>query len=312
MNVMDAPALKKKTGEVSNKIKKTKEDKIVDFFVYLIGALIFLLAAYPFWLSIVLAFNEGKDAQFGGIYFWPRKFTLENFQELLKDSAWGNALIVTISRTVIGTFLTVLFTTIVSYGLSYRELAGRKLYMTMLIIAMYFSGGIIPYYMVLRTLHLVNSFWVYIIPSMLNIFYCMVAISSFQAIPKELAESARMDGAGEMRIFFRIMLPISKPLLATIAIFTAVGQWNSWYDCAFFTQDKSLRTMGYLLMSVINKSSMGGQTMDAYASTVVSSTVTTLSVQLAAMIVAVAPILFIYPFFQRYIVSGMTIGAVKG
>ena len=182
----------------------------------------------------------------------------------------------------------------------------------MLIIAMYFSGGIIPYYMVLRTLHLINTFWVYIIPSMLNIFYCMVAISSFQAIPKELAESARMDGAGEMRIFFRIMLPISKPLLATIAIFTAVGQWNSWYDCAFFTQDKSLRTMGYLLMTVINKNSLGAQTMDAYAASATVNTVTTLSVQLAVMIVAVAPILVVYPFFQRYIVSGMTIGAVKG
>ncbi len=169
-----------------------------------------------------------------------------------------------------------------------------------------------PYYIVLRTLHLINTFWVYIIPSMLNIFYCMVAISSFQAIPKELAESARMDGAGEMRIFFRIMLPISKPLLATIAIFTAVGQWNSWYDCAFFTQDKSLRTMGYLLMTVINKNSLGAQTMDAYAASATVNTVTTLSVQLAAMIVAVAPILVVYPFFQRYIVSGMTIGAVKG
>lgn len=309
---MAASAAEKKPRPVSNKIRRTREDKAVDFVVYLIAALIFLLAAYPFWLSIVLAFNQGMDAQLGGIYFWPRKFTLENFQELLTDNSWSNALVVTAARTVLGTFLTVLFTTIVSYGLSYRELAGRKLYMTMLIIAMYFSGGIIPYYMVLRTLHLVNSFLVYIIPSMLNIFYCMVAISSFQAIPKELGESARIDGAGEMTIFFKIILPISKPLLATIAIFTAVGQWNSWYDCAFFTQDKSLRTMGYLLMSVINKSSLGGQKLDAYASSVVSSTVTTMSVQLAAMIVAVAPILLIYPFFQRYIVSGMTIGAVKG
>lgn len=307
---MTAPALKNKT--VSNKIKRTKEDKAVDFVVYLVGALILIAAAYPFWLSIVLAFNEGKDAQLGGIYFWPRKFTLDNFAELLKDSSWGSALLVTFSRTVLGTLLTVLFTTIVSYGLSYSELAGRKVYMTMLIIAMYFSGGIIPYYMVLRTLGLINNFLVYVVPSMLNIFYCMVAISSFQAIPRELAESARMDGAGEMTIFARIILPISKPLLATIAIFVAVGQWNSWYDCAFFTQDKSLRTMGYLLMSIINKNGLGAKSMDTYAASATMNTVTTLSVQLAAMIVAVAPILVVYPFFQRYIVSGMTIGAVKG
>lgn len=295
-----------------NKRKRSREDWIVDIVVYVFAAIVFVICLYPFYLSIVLAFNEGKDAQLGGIYFWPRKFTIDNFEKILEDPSWGSALIITVLRTVLGTTATVLFTTIVAYGLSFTNLVGRKFYMTLLIIAMYFSGGIIPYYMVLRTLHLVNTFWVYIIPSALNIFYCMVAISSFQGIPPELGESARLDGAGEMKIFTRIMLPISKPMLATIAIFTAVGQWNSWYDCAFFTQDKSLRTMGYLLMSVINKASIGNQGMDAYAASATSSTVTTLSVQLAAMVVAVAPILVIYPFFQRYIVSGITIGAVKG
>ncbi len=292
--------------------RRSREDWIIDIVVYFLAAVIFVICLYPFWLSIVLAFNEGKDARVGGIYFWPRKFTLDNFKNLIEDPAWGKALIITFSRTVLGTTLTVLFTTLVAYGLSFANLAGRKVYMTMLIIAMYFSGGIIPYFMVLRNLHLINNFLVYIIPSMFNIFYCMVAISSFQGIPSELGESARLDGAAEATIFARIILPISKPMLATIAIFTAVGQWNSWYDCAFFTQNKELRTMGYLLMAIINKSSLNAQSMDAYAASASASTVTTMSVQLAAMIVAVGPILVVYPFFQRYIVSGITIGAVKG
>lgn len=296
-----------------NRIRRTTEDKIVDAVVYLICILVFVITFYPFWLSIVLAFNEGKDATYGGIYFWPRRFTLDNFEKMFSDIAWVKALGVSVARTVAGTILTVFMTTFVSYGLSHKNLIGRKVYMTLFIVAMYLSGGVIPYYMVLRQLHLINTFWVYIIPGMLSMFYVMVSISFFQDIPQELGESARLDGASELQIFLKIVLPISLPLLATIAIFTAVGHWNNWYDTAFFTQDKNLRTMAYQLMAVINKSSLGqNSNMDAYAASLANDTVTNMSVQLAAMIVAVAPILVVYPFFQRYFVSGLTIGSVKG
>ena len=293
--------------------KRTMEDWLVDGFVYVFCIFIVLVTFYPFYLSIVLAFNEGKDATYGAIYLWPRKPTLDNFVKLFSDPAWMQALMVTVARTVCGTGLTVFMTSFVSYGLSHKELAGRKLYMTMFIFAMYFSGGIIPYFIVLRQLGLINTFFVYIIPGMLNMFYVLVSISFFQDIPTELGESARLDGANELTIFTRIVLPISKPLLATIAIFTAVGQWNSWYDTAFFTTNKELRTMAYQLMAVINKSSLGqNSNMDAYAASVTQDTFTTMSVQLAAMLVAVAPILAVYPFFQRFFVSGLTIGSVKG
>ncbi len=296
-----------------NKIRRTTEDKVVDTVVILICVLVFVMTFYPFWLSIVLAFNEGKDATYGGIYFWPRRFTLDNFQKMFSDVAWIKSLGVSVGRTVAGTALTVFMTTFVSYGLSHKNLVGRKVYMTLFIVAMYLSGGVIPYYMVLRQLHLINTFWVYIIPGMLSLFYVMVSISFFQDIPPELGESARLDGASELQIFLKIILPISLPLLATIAIFTAVGHWNSWYDTAFFTRDKELRTMAYQLMAVINKSSLGqNSNMDAYAASLANETVTNMSVQLAAMIVAVAPILVVYPFFQRYFVSGLTIGSVKG
>lgn len=296
-----------------NKIRRTTEDKVVDTVVYLVCIIVFLVTFYPFWLSIVLAFNEGKDATYGGIYFWPRRFTLDNFAKMFSDITWIKAMGVSVARTVAGTILTVFMTTFVSYGLSYKNLIGRKVYMSLFIVAMYLSGGVIPYYMVLRQLHLINTFWVYIIPGMLSMFYVMVSISFFQDLPAELGESARLDGASELQIFLKIVLPISLPLLATIAIFTAVGHWNNWYDTAFFTQNKNLRTMAYQLMAVINKSSLGqNSNMDAYASSLANDTVTNMSVQLAAMIVAVAPILVVYPFFQRYFVSGLTIGSVKG
>lgn len=291
---------------------RTAEDRLVDGFVYICITFVFLVTFYPFFLSIVLAFNEGKDATYGGIYFWPRKFTTDNFGELLRDTAWGRAMLVTVSRTVLGMALTVFVTSLVAYGLSHKNLVGRKLYMTLFIFAMYFSGGVIPYYMVLRSLGLINRFLVYIIPGALNMFFVLVSISFFQEIPAEVAESARLDGAQEITIFTRIILPIAKPLLATIAIFTAVGHWNSWYDTAFFTQDKALRTMAYQLMSVINKSSLANAASDTYSSTLQAETITNTSVQLAAMIVAVAPILLVYPFFQRYFISGLTIGSVKG
>jgi putative aldouronate transport system permease protein len=298
-------------GRSAKRVRRTVEDRVVDIVVYLGAIFIFAVTFYPFYLSIILALNEGKDAARAGIFLFPRAFTLENFKMFLIDPKWVLSLQITIGRTILGTALTTIFTTFAAYGLSDRALVGRKLYMTLIIVAMYFSGGIIPYYALLRSLGLINTFLVYVIPGMMSIFYCLVSISFFQSIPHEMPESARIDGAGELTIFFRIILPVSKPLMATIAIFTAVGHWNSWFDSAFFIQDKNLRTLGYQLMAVINRSiaaSMGNLPPEAAA----SITVTPMSIQLAAMIVAVLPILAVYPFFQRYFVSGLSLGSVKG
>lgn len=290
-------------------IRKSKEDKIFDCFVAVTMAIIIAACLYPFYLAVIMSFNEGLDAQRGGIYLLPRKFTLDNYAKLFRDSAWGKAFFVTLARTVVGTTMTVFFTLFVAYGLSYKELVFRKGYYSFFIFAMYFSGGVIPYYILLRSLHLLNTFWVYVVPGCLSLFYIIVATSFFQDIPKELAESARLDGAGEFAIFRKIILPISKPLMATIAIFTSVGHWNAWYESAFFTSDKNLRTMGYLMIAIINSSK--GSTSAADAGMQAAATTTTLSIQLAAMVVAVLPILCVYPYFQRYFVTGMTVGAVK-
>ncbi len=211
-------------------------------------------------------------------------------------------------RTVAGTLTGVLFTTLVSYGLSFRNLVGRKWYMVLVIVCMYFSGGIIPYYMVLKTLHLIDTFWVYIVPGAMNLFFVTVGMSFFDGIPPSLRESAKIDGAGELRIFSNIILPISKPFLATLALFVGVGHWNNWYDSAFFIRSKELRTLSYLMIEVINTNQeTGNKTAAAFQ----SASTTSLSVQLTAMVISVVPIMCVYPFLQKYFVGGMMIGAVK-
>jgi putative aldouronate transport system permease protein len=295
------------------KIRATTEDRIVDGVVYFVLAVVFFLSIYPFYLAVVLSFNEGLDAQSGGIYFWPRKFSLENYSQLFSDREWITAIFVSVARTVMGTSLTVFFTVLVAYGLSRRDLVGRKIYFNVIIFAMYFSGGIIPYYAILRQLHLLNNFLVYVVPGMLNIFYMLVSISFIQALPPEMEDAAKVDGAGELRILFSVVLPLSLPLIATIAIFTSVGHWNSWYDSAFFITSRNkayLHTLAYKLIEVVRRATIATSNSTVDTATKVKATM--LSRQLAAMVVAVFPILAVYPFFQKYIVSGITLGAVKG
>jgi putative aldouronate transport system permease protein len=292
-------------------IRKTAEDRVVDTVVYLFLTLVFFVTAYPFYLSLVLSFNGGLDAARGGIYFLPREFTLQNYRSFFTDEKWIRSFFVTSTRTVVGTVVTTLFTAMTAYGLSREKLLGRKVYMGIAIFCLYFSGGLIPYYMTLNALGLLNTFFVYIIPQGLNLFYAIVAISFFQGLPKELHESASIDGGGESLIFFRIILPVSKPLLATIAIFTGVGHWSSWFDSAFFVQNRNLRTLGYLLMEVINRSNTTGSAM-SQAMASANAVVTPLAIQVTAMVITVFPIMVIYPFLQKYFITGLTLGSVKG
>ena len=288
--------------------RRSTEDNIIDAIIYIIGALVLFLTIYPFYYILILSLNEGTDASLGGIYFFPRKFTLENYTFFFNDDKWIKAVIISVARTVIGTIFGTFITLIVSYGLSFENLKYRKFYMTVVFICMYFGGGIIPYYTLLKFLHLINSFWVYVIPGALNTFFVIVGISFFRGIHPSLRESAIIDGASEFQVFLRIICPISKPFVATMILFIGVGQWNSWYDSAFFIRDQDLRTMSYLLMEAMNKTNLSAS---AAQSGITISTTTSLSVQLAAMMVTVLPIIFIYPFLQKYFVSGIMIGSVK-
>ncbi|MDU2239706.1 MAG: carbohydrate ABC transporter permease [Paenibacillus sp.] len=291
-------------------LSQRQKDRIMDTFVTILLFIIMLSMLYPFYYVLILSFNKGTDSLLGGIYLWPRTFTLENYSQFLSDPHWYQAFLVTIARTISGTVLGVLFTCLVAYGLSHRDLLLHKVYFTVIIFAMYFSGGLIPYYVVLRSIGLLNSFGVYIIPSMLSTFFLLIAISFFREIPGELKESAHIDGANEFVIFYRIILPVSKPLIATVALFMGVGQWNSWLDSAYFVQSENLRTLAFRMMEVINKSNAP---MDAIAvANSASAGVTSYSLQVAAMVISIAPIVCVYPFLQRFFIQGIMLGSVKG
>jgi putative aldouronate transport system permease protein len=291
------------------KIKKANRITVFDCVVAALLVLVAIVTLYPFYFVLVRSFNEGTAS--GNTYFWPARFTFDNYATFFRDSKWLGGLWMSILRTVVGTVTGVFFTCIVAYAMSFPQLAYRRLYMTLIVISMYFSGGIIPYYVLLRSLGLFNSFWVYIIPSALSAFFIMVGISFFREIPADLYDSAKVDGANDLIVFTRIVLPVSKPFLATIALFIGVNHWNSWFDAAFYVNDSSLKTLSSMMMELINRNQAAYMTIGSAAARA-NSTVTTFSIQTAAMVVSVAPIICVYPFLQQYFVKGLLIGSVKG
>lgn len=296
-----------------NHIRRTTEDVVIDVITLIFVTLILIVTVYPFWYVIIMSLNDGMDALQGGIYLWPRKFTTANYVQFLSDPKWISAIGVTLAKTLIGTALTISFTCLVAYGMSADNLKFKKGYYLILLFCMYFSGGLIPYYLVLRSYGLLNKFSVYVIPTMFSTYYCILAISFFKEIPTELKESARLDGAGELIIFVKIIIPLSKALLATLGLFAAVSQWNAWSDTAFFAPaNKDLRTLASLMRDVIVRNQVDTTSRQAMMQAARHSTVTATSVQMAAMIIAVLPIMCVYPFLQKYFVKGIMLGAVKG
>lgn len=291
-------------------MKKTLEDWIVDIVVWVSLLLVAFITLYPFWYIIIASFNEGVDMMRGGVYWIPRKFTTYNYVDFFRSSEWLSGLKVSVLRTLIGTILTVTFTSMVSYALSRKDLMFGNTYRFMFIMSMYVSGGLIPFYVVLRIVGLLNTFYVYVIPTMLNLFFVLVGINFFRSIPESVIESGRLDGALEITIFFRIVLPVSKPFIATLALFSAVHQWNSWLDSTYYVNTNSLRPMAYYMVSQINRtisSTSSSQILDSSA-----VKVTALSTQATSVVVSMFPILCVYPFLQKYFVQGMMIGSVKG
>lgn len=292
-------------------MKRNKESMWLDIINYILIGIITFVVVYPFYYILINSLNEGIDASRGGIYLWPRKFSLDNYILFFNDIKWTKALIVTVFRTITGTIISVLFTCMVAYGLSFKQLIFKKFYMILIIISMYFSGGLIPYYILLKNLGLLNTFWVYIIPPALNIFFVLVAKAYFEDLPEEVIESARLDGANELLIFTKIIIPISKPLIATMILFLGVAHWNSWFDSAYFVKSDELRTLGYRMMEVINQSLAPTDVQSAIFSGEIRKA-TPLSLQMASMMIATIPIMCIYPFLQKYFVKGIMLGALKG
>lgn len=270
---------------------------------------------YPFVLMLAMSLNEGMDTAKGGIYLIPRKFTLFNYEVVLNNPFIKSAYLVTVGRTVIGTALSILVTALFAYGLSYRNVPFRRLITIYAIIPMLFNGGLVPFYLQLKSLHLLNTFWVFVIPYMFNIWNMFVMYRFFRSTPEELREAAEIDGANPLQILFRIIFPVSMPMLAALSLFTAVGHWNDWFAGAFFVTDNQLVPVQTYLQKMLSIDRLemipgGAGAQDMYPESKWSD-VTLIAVKMATVMVGTLPILFVYPFLQKYFVKGIMIGSLK-
>jgi putative aldouronate transport system permease protein len=274
-----------------------------------------VIMLYPILNTLAISFNNGIDTVRGGIYLWPRQFTLKNYQTILASNTIGIAFFNSVAKTIMAVVTNVFFTALLAYAISRREFVLRKFISVMFVLTMYFSAGLIPTYMLMKNLHLVNSFHVYWVPGILSAFNIMVIRTFIRGLPESLIESAKIDGAGEFRIFWSIVFPLCKPALATIALFVAVGSWNSWFDTFIYnSSNPRLTTLQYELQKLLS-SAMNTNSNQAIASVSAeqaqSLQVTPVSIRAAITIFTAAPILVVYPFIQRYFITGLTLGGVK-
>lgn len=283
--------------------------------IYILLSLLAFMTFYPFWNALVISFNSGMDTSMGGVTFWPRVWTLENYGIVFNDARLLNAFFISVGRTVVGTAASILFTAIFAYGISKKELIGRKFYMILCIITMYFSGGLIPSFLLIRELGLMNSFWVFIIPSLISVWNMIIFRTFFQGLPAGLEESAKIDGSGNWGIFFRIVIPLSGPVIATLSLFTAVYHWNDWFGPSIYISNENLLPIQTMLKQILNSNIVSDQMsqLDSAAQGQLAKmrTVTSKSLSMATMMVATIPIIMVYPFVQKYFVKGVLIGSLK-
>ncbi len=297
-----------------NRIRLTREDKVVNVVSTLIALFVFIVTVYPIYYCLIYAFSNGKATMTHQIYFAPIQFTLDNFRAVFQDSMLVNSFLVSVARTVLAVVTGVAFTAVTAYGLTRKELAGRRVYSLIAMFTMYFGGGVIPTYLLYRGLGLINTFAVYIIPGMLNVYNMLLMMAFFRDIPESLTESAKLDGANEFTILCRIVLPLSTPILATIALFVGVGAWNDWYTAAYFVYDQKLMPMSTILMRLVSAAEASKKAQEAAMASGVNigqSGPTPISIRYATMLISIFPVMCVYPFVQKYFVKGIMVGAIK-
>ncbi len=286
---------------------------------YIFMTMLVIVTLYPFLNTLAVSFNAGVDTTRGGIYLWPRVWTLKNYEAVFITGHVFDAFWVSVARTVIGTLLGVVLTAMLAYTISRKEYIFRKFVTVIFVLTMYFSAGLIPSYFLIKDLNLLNSFLVYILfPSasagLISAFNMLVVRTYIHTLPESLIESARMDGAGEFRTFMSVVFPLCAPVLATIALFTAVGQWNSWFDTFIFASSRQeLSTLQYELIKLLSSSTNfnANPNLTSSAARDIASMITPISIRAAITIVASVPILVVYPFLQRHFVAGLQLGGVK-
>lgn len=300
------------------KAKKDFSDYVVVILLVVIMTVVFITTLYPFLNSLAISLNTASDTMLGGITIYPRKPTIDNYKNIFTNPTIWRAYFITFARTIIGMIGGLLVTGSCAFALSRKALVGRRVYTIICLIPMYFGGGLIPTYFLIKTLGLTNTFLVYILPMLMNVWNLILMRSYFSGVADALEESALIDGANYFRIFFQIYWPVSTPIIATIALYFAVQHWNDWYTTFVYVQDANLRPMTSVLLSIINEASfaerMAAQGADASAigNAMQGKTVNVRSITMATMITSIVPIVVIYPFLQRFFIKGIMIGSVKG
>ncbi|WP_227589836.1 carbohydrate ABC transporter permease [Demequina pelophila] len=302
--------------------KKRKQDRTAGDYAfhtwnYAIFVVLALLCVYPFYYLIINSVSANDVSALGEVRLVPVGFHLANFEQVFQLNGLTSAAAVSVARTVLGTAATVFASAFLGFMFSQRQMWGRQFWYRFLVVTMYFSAGLIPMFIIMKNLGLTNNFWVYVLPFVVQPFFIVLVKTYVEGMPRELQEAAEVDGAGIARIFLTIYLPNMTPILATIAIFAAVSQWNSFQDTLIYITDQSLYTLQYLLYMFINQANSlaqaaanAGGNLGALADA--ASTQTPTSIRMTVSVLVVLPIIFIYPLFQRFFVKGIMLGAVKG
>ena len=305
---------------MGNKVgKKTVGDRIADVIIYLVFGIFALACVFPIYYIFINSVSNNDAVNRGDVLLWPVGFHIQNYLDIIDQPDIGTAIINTLVRTFLGTFLSLLLTSFMGYAFTRNEMWGRKVWYRMLTLTMYFGAGLIPSFLNIRMLGLYNSFWVYIIPGLISVYNMILFKTFVESIPASLEESADLDGAGYLIKFFRIILPLCKPIIATLCIFTAVGHWNDYMTTVYYILDRKLFTLQFLLYDYLNQASQLTQMIKQMGSQLNSSAIATAAgamnpttVKMSIAMFVTLPVLFVYPFFQKYFVGGIMIGAVKG
>lgn len=306
----------KKSGS-SVKYKVSAGDRIISVVTYVIYSVFAFVCAYPFYYIFINTISSNDLSQRGKVLFWPKELHFNNYQQVMKIPDLFSALKVSVGRTLIGTAFTVVIAAFLGFMFTRETLWKRKLWYRMVAATMYFNAGIIPWFITMRNLHLTNNFWGYILPMAVQPFYIILCKTFVESVPKELQDAAEIDGAGTLRVFFSIIVPVIKPILATVAIFAAVAQWNAFQDTLLLVTDNKLYTLQFTLYQYINQASslkalVNSNTSSASMAASLAHAQTATSIRMTVTIVVVTPIILVYPFFQRFFTKGIMIGAVKG
>lgn len=292
--------------------KETVWTRVFDVFNIVFMVLFSFCILYPFWNQLVLSLNEGKDAVLGGIYFWPRKFTLANYAILFRDSNLIKGVGISLLRVGVGVVVPLFCTGLMSYVVTRPEFKLRNTVRKLFIFTMYFGGGMIPSFILMVQLHLINNFWVYIIPGLIGVYNMLLMSSYMQDLPNTIFEAARIDGLNEFRIYVQILMPIAIPVFAAITIYLAVGHWNSWFDVLIYNPDGKWDTLQVYLRRILLEVEAFAKIENASKAQAMFRNMAVETVRAATTMVVTIPILVVYPFMQKYFIGGLTIGSVKG